>query len=154
MRRVVLLVLLAVACGTAAGCGGSTAAEQPSVAAQRDVARRFAEAILRGDAGAARSLLVHADDEVLSALVTSTAAPWRAHHGALRLPGARAGKWWAFRYTGTRTQRDGRFERLRGDIIVLVAASSRGAAVELFAFPNQHVRFSTHHDSVLLPSNR
>src|SRR2546428_13303993 len=77
MRRVVLLVLLAVACGTAAGCGGSTAAGQPSVAAQRDVAPRFAEAIPRGGAGAGRSLPVPADAEGLSALVARTAAPSR-----------------------------------------------------------------------------
>jgi hypothetical protein len=126
---------------------------KPSVAAQREVAQRFAEAMLRGNAGDAAALLLHADDTALASFATHAAAPWKAHPGSFR-PGVRAGRRWIFRYTGTRTHGDGRFEQVRGDLVVVVAASSKGAGIEFFAFRNEHVRFSTHHDSVLLPSNR
>ena len=43
---------------------------------------------------------------------------------------------------------------MRGDIVVGVVASPGVAGVESFALPHPTIRFGTHHDSVLLPSNR
>ena len=97
---------------------------------------------------------MHPDDEALSSRATHAAAPWRARHGTVRLPGKHSGNRWTFAYAGTHTHRDGRFERVRGDLVVVVAATPEGAGVEYFAFLNERIRFSTHHDSVLLPSNR
>jgi len=154
VKRTALLLLVTAACCVASGCGGSAAAKEPSAAAGRDVARRFAEAIFRGDAATAKALLVGADDTALAGIVTRAAAPWQARHGAIHLPGARSGHDWIFRFDGARTHKDGRFERVRGEIVVVVGASSQGARVELFTFRNERVRFSTHHDAQLLPSNR
>ena len=128
--------------------------KEPSVAARRDVAQRFAEAIFRGKADAAITLLVHPDDPALSWMATNAAAPWKAHHAAVRLPGARSGRSWVFGYVGTHPQRDGGFEEVRGDIVVVVAASPKGSGVEFFTLRNKDVQFRTHHDSVLLPSDR
>jgi hypothetical protein len=141
---------LAVAFATAA-CGGST---MPSQAVQQEVAGRFAVALFRGDARAARALLVRRDEAALVFLVRRAAAPWRAQHASLTLPARRTGDRWAVRYEGTRTHADGRFESESGDLVVLVAASARGAGVRFFAFTHVRTRFSTHHDSELLPSKR
>ena len=76
---------------TVLGCGGTTALKTPSRAAQRNVAGRFATAVLRGDDVGARALLVHSDDGALASLVQWAAAPWRNHHASIRLPARRTG---------------------------------------------------------------
>jgi hypothetical protein len=138
----------------ASGCGGRTTVKTPSQAEQRDVAGHFAAAVLRGDAAGARALLVPADEAALVFLVQRAAAPWRTQHASIRLPARGTGHRWTFSYAGRRTQRDGRFETQRGDIVVFVAPSAAGAGVEFFAFRHVRTLFSTHHDSQLLPSKR
>ena len=140
-------------CCAATGCGGHAAPSAP-VTAQRDVAQRFAQAIFRGSAGAAEALLANPRAAGLSWLVTRSAAGWKAQHGAVRLPGQRAGERWTFGFTGKHTHKNGRFERLRGHILVIVEASSPRPRVTFFAYRTDAVRFGTHHDSVLMPSNR
>jgi hypothetical protein len=135
----------------AAGCGGS---KTPSQALQREVAGRFAVALFRGDVRAARALLVRRDEGALVFLVERAAAPWRGQHASVSLPARPTGDRWAVSYEGTRTHADGRFESESGDLIVLVATSSRGAGVRFFGFTHVRTRFSTHHDSELLPSKR
>ena len=144
-----LLVALAVS-----GCGGTTSMKSPSTAEQRDVAGRFAAAVLRGDAAGARALLVGGDQAALVFLVQRAAAPWRTQHASIRLPARRTGVRWTFSYAGRRTHRDGRFETEKGDLVVFVAPSAAGAGVRFFGFENVQTRFSTHHDAQLLPSNR
>jgi hypothetical protein len=148
------VALLLVVCCIASACRGSSAAKEPPVARARDVAQRFAEAIFRGKADAAVALLVHRDDGALSWLASRAAAPWEAHPADVRFPGRRTGSRWIFAYAGTRAYRDGRFEEVRGEILVVVAASPKGVGVKFFTLRNEDVRFSTHHDSLLLPSNR
>jgi hypothetical protein len=145
-----LALLLAVG-AAASGCG---AASEPSIGAQRQVARQFAEAVFRGQAAAAVDLLEEPRDPALIWLTRRAARPWHASQASVRLPGRRAGRSWVFGYAGTRTHRDGSFEEVRGDIVVAVAASRGHAGVESFALPHPTVRFGTHHDSVLMPSNR
>jgi hypothetical protein len=136
------------------GCGGATTMNTPSAAVQRDVAGRFAAAVLHGDAAGARALLVGSDEEALVFLVQRAAARWKTQQATIRLPGRRAGRRWTFSYAGRRTHRDGRFETERGDLVVFVAPSAAGAGVRFFGFENVRMRFSTHHDAQLLPSNR
>jgi hypothetical protein len=136
------------------GCGGATTYTTPSTATQRDVARRFATAILHGDADTARGLLLHRDESALVYLVDAAAEPWRTQHAAIHRPARRAGTRWTFHYAGTRTQRDGRFEMERGDLVVFLAPSAAGASVRFFGFEHVFTRFGTHHDAQLLPSNR
>ena len=152
----VSFALLLCACCIAAGCGGSasTSAKEPSIAARRDVAQRFAEAIFRGKADAAITLLVHPDDPALSWMATTAAAPWKRHHAAVHLSVARSSRSWVFGYAGTHPHRNGGFEEVRGDIVVVVADSPKGSGVEFFTLRNKNVQFKTHHDSQLLPSNR
>jgi hypothetical protein len=121
---------------------------------QRDVAERFAVAVFRGDAARARALLVAPDEAALVFLVRRAAAPWRRQHATVGLPARRTGEHWTFSYAGKRTHRDGRFETERGDLVVDVAPSAAGAGVRYFGFRNVRIRFSTHHDALLLPSNR
>ena len=147
-------MLLAAAACCVAGCGGTASARHPSIAAQHDVARRFAEAILGGDSRTASALLVEAEGADLSSIVTDAAVPWKELHGRIRLPGHRSGERWIFGFAGTHAHDDGRFERVRGKILVVVQTSSKGAGVSSFLIRNDQIRFSTHHDSVLMPSNR
>jgi hypothetical protein len=144
-----LLVAFAVS-----GCGQETPMKPPSQAVQRNVAVRFAAAVLRGDVARARALLVRADDADLVFLVQQAAARWTTQHASIRLPARRAGNHWTFSYVGRRTQKDGRFETERGDLVVIVAPSGAGAGVEFLAFRHVRMRFSTHHDAQLLPSKR
>jgi len=144
-----LLVVLVVS-----ACVGRTTTSAPSGEAQRDVAARFASAVLRGDAAGARALLVGADEAALAFLVRRAAAPWRSQHASIRFAARRAGNRWTFSYAGTRTHSDGRFETEKGNLVVLVAASRAGAGVRFFGFENVRTRFSTHHDARLLPSKR
>jgi hypothetical protein len=144
-----LLVAIAVS-----ACGGEAAIEPPSEAVQRDVAGRFAAAVLRGDAAGARTLLVGADEAALAFLVRRAAAPWKTHQASIRFSGRRGRDRWTFSYAGTRTHSDGRFEREWGDLVVFVAPSAAGAGVRFFAFRHVRTRYSTHHDAQLLPSNR
>jgi len=136
------------------GCGGTATMNTPSATVQRDVAGRFAVAVFRGDAATARALLAAPDEAALVFLVQRAAAPWRRQHASIRLPARRAGEHWTLNYAGKRTHRDGRFETERGSLVVDVAVSRGGAAVRYFGFRNVRIRFSTHHDSLLLPSNR
>jgi hypothetical protein len=136
----------------ASGC--AAASHEPAIGAQREVARQFAEAIFRGQTDAAVRLLAAPHDPALIWLTRRAARPWKASHAALRLPGKRAGHSWVFGYAGTRTHADGSFEEVHGDIVIAVAASSGRTRVESFALPHPTIRFGTHHDSVLLPSNR
>jgi hypothetical protein len=127
--------------------------KEPSAAARLDVARRFADAIFRGNTTATVSLLVHPDDPGLSRMAQRAAAPWKAHHAVVRLSGKRPDGGWVFDYVGRHPRSDGAFEDVRGSIVVVVAASPKGAGVEFFTL-RQEVRFRTHHDSLLLPSDR
>ena len=126
----------------------------PSQAVQRNVAGRFAAALLSGDAAGARALLVPTDDGALVFLVQQAVAPSSTQQASIRLPARRAGKRWTFSYARRRTYSDGRFETQRGDLVVVIVPSAAGASVEFFAFRNVRTRFSTHHDSQLLPSKR
>jgi hypothetical protein len=135
------------------GCGGRTM-ETPSYTLQRDVAMRFAAAVVSGDAHGARALLVRSDEAALAFLVGRAAARWRIQHASLRLPGRRVGNRWTFRYAGIRTYRDGTFETETGDLVVFVTQTRGGAAVRFFALDHVRTRFSTHHDARLLPSKR
>lgn len=128
--------------------------DESSIAAGRDVAQRFAQAIVAGDAETAVALLVRPGDSALTSTATRAAARWKQHDGAIRLPGARSGARWTFAYAGRRTHGDGRFEDVRGEIVVVLSTSSKRAGVEFFVFRNRTIRFSSHHDSLLLPSKR
>jgi hypothetical protein len=151
MRGLVACLLVA---SVVSGCGGSASTRSPSTAKERAVAERFAAAVLRGDPAAARALLVRADEPALTFLVQRAAAPWRAQHASIQRPARGEGRRWTFSYAGKRTFRDGRFETERGDLVVFIAPSSAGAGVRFFGFENVRLRFSTHHDAQLLPSNR
>ncbi len=146
-----------------AGCGGGTTMKTPSQAVQRDVAGRFATALLVGDAARARALLVPADEGALVFLVQQAVARWRTQQGSIQLRARRVGpclngdvacKRWTLSYGRRRTHGDGRFEVQRGDLVLFIAPSAAGARVEFFVFRNVRTRFSTHHDSQLLPSKR
>ena len=150
-RYSAVLVLLSVG-AVASSCGSSS--HEPSPGAERDVARQFAQAIFRGRTTAALGLLEQPRDQALVWLTRRAARSWQSGHASVRLPGRRAGHSWVFGYSGTHAHRDGSFEQVRGDIVVAVAASPGHAGVESFALPHPTVRFGTHHDSVLLPSNR
>jgi hypothetical protein len=148
------IVLLFVACSIASGCGGRASGREPSDGTQRGVARQFAEAIFRGQTDAAVRLLIEPHDPALTWLAKRAARPWKAHHASVRLPGRRTGRGWSFRYAGTRTHGDGSFEEVRGDIVIVVGALSGRTGVEFFVLRKGLTRFGTHHDSLLLPSNR
>jgi hypothetical protein len=154
MRMKSIALVAIVLAASAASCGGQAAAKEPSPGARRDVAERFARAILRGDAGSARSRLLHPDDAALVALVRRAARPWRVQHATARVPGRHSGARWTFRYAGRRTERDGRFQTQSGELVLVVAASADRAGVVLFTFRHVQTRFSTHHDAQLLPSKR
>ena len=148
------VVLLFIACSIASDCGGSASGEEQSIGAQRDVARQFAEAIFRGQTDAAVGLLIEPHDPALSWLANRAARPWKAQHASVRLPGRRTGRRWTFRYAGTRTHGNGSFEEVRGEILIVLAASPGRTGVEFFVLRHGITRFGTHHDSLLLPSNR
>ena len=149
-----ILALVLGACCLASGCGTNTPVKALPATAGRQVARQFAEAIFRGKADDAVALLVRPVDPALSGMTIDAAAPWKTHHASVRLPGARSGGGWVFHYAGTHPHSDGRFEQVRGNIVIVVAVSAKGPGVEFFTFRNQQVRFRTHHDSQLLPSDR
>jgi hypothetical protein len=136
------------------GCAGHATVKTPSEAVQRNVAGRFASALLRGDAPGARALLVPTKDGALAALVQWASAPWLTHHASIRLPARHSGDRWTFSYAGERPQGGGRFEKRSGDLVVVVAPSSAGAGVQFFIVSHVRTLFSTHHDSVLPPSKR
>jgi hypothetical protein len=138
---------------SAAGCGGKTAAPVPA-RAQRDVAQRFATAVLSGHAARARALLLDSDEAALAPLVRQAAAPRRRQHASIALPPRRAGSGWLFRYAGRRAEGGGAFETQTGELVVVVASSAAGAEVRFFTFRHVTTHFSTHHDSQLLPSSR
>jgi hypothetical protein len=118
------------------------------------VAQRFAEAIFHGQGDAAVALLADAEDRPLSSLAKRSAAAWRTQHGVVRFGEKPSPRHWIFRYTGERTHDDGRFEQVRGALLVVIGPSPHGPGVEFFSLRNESVRYGTHRDSVLLPSNR
>jgi hypothetical protein len=150
MRSRLVAVLLGACALAGCGSGGTTGASQAN---QGEVASRFARAVLHGDVSAARSLLVR-DEAALLTLVRRAAAPWQAHHAAVEPLPRRTGNRWTFRYATRRTFEDGRFETESGSLVVFVTPTAHGAGVTYFVFTGVRKRFGTHHDSVLLPSNR
>jgi len=124
-----------------------------SQAERREVAARFAHAVLRGDVAAARRALAR-NEPALVTLVRRAAAPWKVQHATVTPRPRRTGERWTFTYAGRRTYPDGRFETETGSLVVFVGPAARGAGVTYFLFTDVRRRFSTHHDSVLLPSNR
>jgi hypothetical protein len=147
--KAVLIGLLG-AC-VVAGCGGGPA--DASQTQQREVAFRFARAVLRGDVPTARGLLA-SREAALVTLVERGAVPWRAQHAAIARLAGQTDDRWTFRYVGRRTHADGRFETERGALVVFVGRTEAGAGVTYFLFTDVRRRFSTHHDALLLPSNR
>ena len=137
----------------ASGCAERTTANAPPENVQRDVAGRFAAAVFRGDAAGARALLVRTHEDALVFLVRRAAAPWRTQHASIQ-PARRSGDRWTFSFTGRLNQSGGRFVTRKGDLVVLVGPSAAGAGVQFFSFRHVNTRYSTHHDSVLLPSKR
>jgi hypothetical protein len=135
------------ACALAAGCGSGSTKLAPPVD-RAAVAKRFAQAIFRGDTTTALALLE--SRQGLSDSVRRAAAPWKLHHGSLRLPASGSGSRFVFGFSGTHPHPDGRFELIRGDLVVVVGP----AAVQAFTFRNLVMQFKTHHDSQLLPSDR
>jgi len=152
--RIGIVSCLVVVTLAAVGCGGAAAPRAPSAAAERDVAGRFATALLRGDAAAARALLMPGGDGALVFLVRQAVAPWRGQRASIRLPARQAGTFWTVRFARRRTQQSGAFEQQSGDLVVTVTPSVAGARIAYFAFENLHTLFSTHRDSQLLPSKR
>lgn len=133
------------------GCGGN---HTPSEAAQRVLAERFAAALFRGDVMEARALLVRGDEPALDFLVRRATLRWQRDHASVDLPARRDSDRWVVGYSGRHTFRDGRFVTETGDLVVLVAPSDAGARVRYFTLLHVSTRFSTHHDSQLLPSKR
>ena len=130
-----------------AGCGGTTT--PPAARVDRaDVAKRFAQAIFRGNTPTAVALLE--SPQALSGAVRRAAVPWVRHHGDLRLPATQTGGRYVFGFSGTHPHADGRFELVKGDLVVVVGPS----AVQAFTFRHVVTEFKTHHDSQLLPSDR
>jgi hypothetical protein len=138
----------------ASGCGRPADMQPSPTARQRDLAERFAAAVLDGDVIGARRLLVHPDEDALVFLVRRAAGPWVGQRVSIQLPARRTGRAWSIHYAGTRNHRDGTFERERGDLAVYVTASAKGAAVRYFMFRNVRTRYGTHHDAQLPPSKR
>jgi len=138
---------LAVCC-LAAGCGGRAATTTGVPVDRAAVATRFAQAIFRGDTRTAVRLLE--SPQALSGSVRRAAAPWKRHHGDLRLPAAKKGGRYVFAFSGTHPHAGGRFELVKGDLVVVIGPS----AVQAFTFRHVIAEFKTHHDSQLLPSDR
>jgi hypothetical protein len=143
----------------ATGCGGPRTLKTPPSTVQRDVAGRFAAALLRGDATGAHALLVPGGDGALVFLVQQALAPWtapqwKARRASIQLPARRTGSYWTVSFVRRQTKSDGSFERQRGDLVISVSPSAVGARVSFFTFQNLRTRFSTHRDSQLLPSKR
>jgi len=136
------------------GCAHEATRSPSSAASQRDVADQFAAALFRGDAKGARAYLVHPNETALVYLVQRAARPWVGQHASLGLAARRSGTTWTIHYAGTRTHKDGRFERERGDLVVYFASTGAAPTVRYFMFTNVVTRFSTHHDSQLPPSKR
>jgi hypothetical protein len=145
--RAALGCLLAGCC-LAAGCGGDAEPRPTTPVDRAAVAKRFARAIFRGDTRTALSLIESAQG--LGESVTRAATPWKHHHGRVRLLLDEPGGRYVLGFSGTHPHPDGRFELVRGELVVVVGPAS----VEAFAFRNTVTRFKTHHDSQLLPSDR
>jgi hypothetical protein len=145
------LTACALAALTLAACGGH--GQRQTAGDDRAVATRFARAVFLGDRAGARSLLLHEHETAIDFLVSRATKRWR-HQRVAIADGASSGERWTFRYAGTRSFSDGRFEREQGTLLVVLAASPAGARVRYFAFVNVNARYSTHHDGQLLPSKR
>jgi len=149
--RTVGCLLLAV---VLAGCSGSSDVQRTPTAPQRDVAERFASAVLAGEVSRARGLLAHPNEDALVFLVRRAAGPWAGQRVSVELPAQRAGAAWSIHYAGTRNHRDGTFERERGDLVVYVTTTGTKPGVRYFMFRNVRTRYGTHHDAQLPPSKR
>jgi hypothetical protein len=112
------------------------------------VALRFAQAIFAGDTHTALGLLE--SPQALSSSVRSASVRWRLRGDRVLLRDAHPGGRFLFGFSGTQPHSGGRFDDLRGDLVVVVGR----AAVEAFAFRNTVTTYRTHHDSQLLPSAR
>jgi hypothetical protein len=145
MRRwvVACVVLCAVGCSTS----------RPSRTEQRATARAFAEEIIAGRAGVARSFVAkHADPAVREqvALLSATFAHHPAHLvGQARRSGESQ---WAFAYRRRVNGRNGAFSREHGFLVVDTGRGTPG--VTFAAILGRQIEYSTHHDSELLPSKR
>jgi hypothetical protein len=148
-----MITAVIVVLGTTA-CGGSSPPPTPPLPAQREVAARFATALLTGDEAAARSLLLRPDEPAILFLVKRATDAWKPRRVSIQPPRRETGERWSFRYAGSRSFRDGRFVRENGRLIVVLVPSASGARVRYFSFANVRTRFSTHHDGQLLPSKR
>ncbi len=137
------LVLCAVGCG---------ASHHPTRAEQRTTAQAFADAVLAGDAHAARSLVArHADravDEQAKRLSAGFAGHPAHQNGRARQSGTAQ---WAFPYRRRTNGKKGAFTVERG---FLVVDTGDEPGVTFAAIIGRVVEHSTHHDSVLLPSKR
>jgi len=112
------------------------------------VAKRFAQAIFRGDSRTAIGLVE--SRQGLSGLVRLAALPWKRHHGSVRLLVTTPGGRYVLGFSGMHPHLDGRFELVHGELVVVVGPR----AVEAFTFRDVVTKFKTHHDSQLLPSAR
>lgn len=153
MARVRVIGCLLVAL-VGSGCSGTSDVRPSPTARQRDLAERFAAAVLDGDASGARRLLVHPDEDALVFLVRRAAGPWAGQRVSVQLPARRTGTAWSVHYAGTRDHPDGTFEREKGDLVVYVTASGTRPGVRYFMFRNVRTRYGTHHDAQLPPSKR
>jgi hypothetical protein len=143
-------VALCVAACTLAACGGQPA----SPAAQRAVAARFAHALVEGRVARARTMLAHGVDPVVPELVRRLAAPARMHPGVIRSRGSEEERnQWSFAYFRQVTSPDGSFTRETGQVVVDLTGGS-SPTVRFFGLRDRQIVYSTHHDSVLLPSKR
>src|SRR5262245_37192938 len=129
-----------------AGCGGKPTQHAPVDRAV--VAKRFAQALFRGDTVTAVSLLD--GEQAMSGSVRRASARWKLHHAREHLVAREPAGRFVFGFSGTHPHPDGRFEVERGELVVVVGP----ALVEAFTFRNTVMKFKTHHDSQLLPSSR
>jgi hypothetical protein len=143
MRRlaVAFVVLCLAACGDA---------HKPSRAEQQATARAFAVAVVAGRAPAARALVAkHADPAVLEQ-AKRLSADFAEHRGRLvGQPRQTGAAQWAFTYRRRINGKKGSFSREHGYLVVDTADGVTFAAII-----GRVIDYSTHHDSVLLPSKR
>ena len=137
-----------------AACGERAVVHPAPQAEQRRIAAEFAAALLHGDSPGASGFLVPDGDGSRGLLVELNTAPWQMTQRVSIQPSGRAGDSWRFHFVRRRTLKDGGFKTQRGSLVVFVRSTAAGAGIEYFVFSNVRTRFSTHHDSQLLPSNR
>lgn len=145
------MLRLAVACLLlcVVGCGTS----RPSRSEQRATARAFAEEVVTGHADAARSYVAKDADPAVREQASRLSAGFAHTPGRLIGRPRRSGKaQWAFAYRKRVNGKKGVFSLERG--ILVVDTGSGDPGVTFAAILARQVTYSTHHDSVLLPSKR